>query len=389
MGNPWAESDWQDLLGEEVQVDQEYKRTSAVLILNDKGILKFVLEYLLNNVNSATGKYCILYFNQPLMELGPIDVVKIQALLVQVDSIQDKTTAWFGESIYQASSIMKKEKTLKNIVVITKVDPFTTDTEVTQVAVKSDDLVKSKIKVHLLGMSDKVDFKKFKRLNPQCFVEDQVWTPSDFERLKDNLKEIRDGKAVALDLLFYLSDKVVIGLKGYKNIVEMKVPTGQKIDPRSRRPVKNKVAYLDSLTAKELTKSQIAYYYSFGGEKCVFTKAEIDHIKDWGTPSVCLIGFRPCSALKDKFNVTTSYFGVPNEARIPGSTSVMAHLIDRMLNKGVIGFGTMVAKKGAALRLVAIIPSIQGGDRFNLVPLPFADEMRPIPSSIVDLRIHF
>ena len=386
MSNPWAESDWQDLLGEEPVVDQEFKKTSVVMIINDKQTLNFVLEFLLNNVNTATGKYSILYFNSILLELSQLDVVKIQDLMKDVDNHSEPEANWFGESIYMASNIMKKEKTLKKILVISKVDPFKSDTEVTQVVIKSNDLADSKVQLQVLALSNQLDFKKFRKLNSKVIAEDQIWDMVSYDQLKDTLMEMRDGRAIALDLLFYLSDKVSISVKGYKNVVERKVPASQKIDPRSRRPVKNKVTYVDSLTAKELATNDIAYYYSFGGEKCVFTREEIEYVKDWGVPSICLIGFRPLGALKDKFNIDTSYFVVPNEAKTQGSTILMAHLISRMHEKQVIGICTMVAKKGAAIRLVALIPSFEDGDRFNMIPLPFADEMRPVPSSIVDLR---
>ena len=386
MSNPWNSDDWLDLLQEDQPKEQEFKRLSTVFILNDKQTLKFILEFLVNNVNTATGKYAILFENQLMLELGQIDVVKIQELLFKIDVLKNtENPSWFQNSIYEASSLMKKEKTLKKICIISSTRLFRSESEVTSVILKSNDLVESKIQLQIYNLGD-LDYKLFQKLNAKCYSEDQNWAKVSYDELKLQLLELRDGRAIALELQFYLSESIQVPVKGYKNIVECKAPTSQKIDPRSRNPVKSKVTYLDSLTAKELKKEEISYYYSFGGEKCVFSKEEISHIKDWGAPSICLLGFRPSSALKDKFCIDSSYFLVPNEQKLQGTTQLFSHLVSRMLKKDVVGFGTMVPRRGANLRLVALVPNLEDGDRLNVIPLPFADEMRPIPSLIVDLR---
>ncbi len=50
-----------------------------------------------------------------------------------------------------------------------------------------------------------------------------------------------------------------------------------------------------------------------GGDKIPFKKEEMEAIKQFDSPSIKLMGFKPITSLKNYHNLKTSYFVFPND----------------------------------------------------------------------------
>jgi hypothetical protein len=81
-------------------------------------------------------------------------------------------------------------------------------------------------------------------------------------------------------------------------------------------------------------------------------------MKSFGKPRMQLLGFRPQSMLKDKLNVTRSYFMVADESLVFGSCSLFAHLIERLAKRSLMGICGLIAQKRSSPKIVAIVPQV-------------------------------
>jgi ATP-dependent DNA helicase 2 subunit 1 len=88
-------------------------------------------------------------------------------------------------------------------------------------------------------------------------------------------------------------------------------PLPKKLDPRTNKPVK-RVVKLMSNVGDVLHESEVGTFYPIGGEKVILTKADIERIKNFDSPGMTLVGFKPRSKLKLYHNYRTSYFIYPD-----------------------------------------------------------------------------
>lgn len=164
----------------------------------------------------------------------------------------------------------------------------------------------------------------------------------------------------------------------------------------------------------------------------------------WVVPAICLmsvspglilLGFKDQSAVKFKHNIKHAAFVTPDESvgivllgihilysshkwpcvpqEFTGSSSVFAHLLDRLHARDKIAICRFVPRRNAAPRIVALLPEVRScenaewvgrnwpimqrvalqkgqidkdGDEvpygFHVIYMPFADDIRHIPSSI-------
>ncbi|KAG1169254.1 hypothetical protein G6F71_008547 [Rhizopus microsporus] len=153
-------------------------------------------------------------------------------------------------------------------------------------------------------------------------------------------------------------------------------------------------------TDQYLTKMDIKRAYDYGGEKIVFTSKEIEEIINFKEPGLLLLGFKSLKELEPHYQVTHPYFIYPDESQYEGSTKLFFHLLDGMIKRSKVAICSFMRRKNVAPKLVALVPQAERKDKegnqieppgLQIVTLPYADEIRPIPFSSTpkDLRNHY
>lgn len=155
----------------------------------------------------------------------------------------------------------------------------------------------------------------------------------------------------------------------------------------------------DDQSYRPVEKIEIKKAYKFGGEQVSFSLEEISEIRNFGTPIIRVIGFKPIAALPMWANIKTSTFIYPFEDDFVGSTRVYSAFYQNLLKKKLMALSWFIARKNAPPVLAAIIPTLpadpdqNSGDQagvsatgcpqgLHLIPLPFADDLRQNPPSL-------
>ena len=142
-------------------------------------------------------------------------------------------------------------------------------------------------------------------------------------------------------------------------------------------------------TARVVEKTELRKAYKFGGDAITFTTEEFAQIRQcFGEPIIRIVGFKPLSSLPIWANINKATFVYPSEADFIGSTRTFSALQQKLLKSKKMALAWFIARKNAAPVMAAIIP---GAERYDdegeqlmppgmwLVPLPFADDIRPCP----------
>lgn len=142
-------------------------------------------------------------------------------------------------------------------------------------------------------------------------------------------------------------------------------------------------------TAQAVEKSEIRKAYKFGGEQISFTAEELQALRDFGSPIIRIIGFKPISSLPIWANVKHPSFIYPSEQDYIGSTRVFSALHQKLLKDQKLALVWFIPRKNATPCLAAMIAGEEkidenGVQKFPpgmwIVPLPFADDLRQRPS---------
>jgi len=156
------------------------------------------------------------------------------------------------------------------------------------------------------------------------------------------------------------------------------------LDSKTNQPTKSITKWVCADTGTLLMDSQIKYAYTYGGEKIIFDKEEVNAIKNFDMQGLRLMGFKPMDSLKS-YNIRTADFIYPDEFSIKGSTSAFAALLDRMLALKKIAICKITPRSEASPRFVALTPQAETFDAdgtqntppgFHVVYLPYADDIR-------------
>jgi ATP-dependent DNA helicase 2 subunit 1 len=146
--------------------------------------------------------------------------------------------------------------------------------------------------------------------------------------------------------------------------------------------------YQEGHLARDVDKVEIKKAYNFGGTKVMFSPEEQKQLRDFGSPILRIIGFKPRSMLKIQDSVKKSTFIYPSEEDFIGSTRVFSAFWKKLLKDKIMGVAWYIARANASPLLVAILPSKERFDDNHmqvvpaglwLYPIPFADDIRDLP----------
>lgn len=126
--------------------------------------------------------------------------------------------------------------------------------------------------------------------------------------------------------------------------------------------------------------------YKFGGEYVYFSPEEQKGLKDFGSPVVRIIGFKPRRMIPIWASVKKSTFIYPSEEDYVGSTRVFTALWQKLLRDDKVAIAWCIVRSNAQPMLSAIMPSRSQSDEDSgtpflpaglwIYPLPFADDLR-------------
>ncbi|KAI8886760.1 ATP-dependent DNA helicase ii [Backusella circina FSU 941] len=330
----------------------------------------------------------------------------IENLIKDQDKFQDKfgsseEEVALSEVLYTCSEIFSDNApklASKRIFLITNQDnPNSTQPQYRATTIqRTKDFLAMGIEIELFGL-DKPDHK----FDYSLFYED-VLSTENIARNKnsvctiDNLgiliQERQAKKRSVFSIPFKIAEDLVIGVKGYAHIIEQKVTSHIQLATSGQqvKPVKSVTRMRCADSHQFITQSDIKYSFDYGGEKVIFTEAEMKQLHNLkvNEPGFKLIGFKKTSSILSYYNIVHPYFIYPDDMQYEGSTRVFFKLLNSMHKKGRTAVCALVRRANADLRLVALIPQKEELDNdgfqlkppgFNVIMLPFADEIRSVP----------
>ncbi|KZT06069.1 ku70-like protein [Laetiporus sulphureus 93-53] len=258
-------------------------------------------------------------------------------------------------------------------------------------------------------------------------------------RIEDLLAQMRFHevpKRAQFTVPFELAQEFVIGVKGYSLVTEQKKGSYRYfIDLEDRMEVvASRTVYVDEGEQAEVDKTKVLYGMELGAVAAIeeaqeesdregmlgtrviaansrvfYTADELRSFRTMGLdpskiahpPTVSavrlcclmpiaairLLGFKDQSELAFEDNVKHSLFIYPDEMNYSGSKRTFSALLKTMLRKKKIALVLAVTRRNAIPTFYAMLPQAEkveeGGwhepPGFHLIPLPFADDIRPAP----------
>lgn len=213
-------------------------------------------------------------------------------------------------------------------------------------------------------------------------------------------------RALFSNLPFEIAPGLSISVKGY-NVVNRQTPARTCyiwLDGEKPQIVSGETTRIAEDSARTVEKQEIKKAYKFGGEYVYFTPEEQKSLKDFGSPVIRIIGFKPRSLIPVWASVKKSTFIFPSEEGYVGSTRVFTALWQKLLKDDKVGIAWCIVRSNAQPVLAAIIPSKERSDDESgtpylpaglwIYPLPCQDDLREakapgevVPSSD-DLKNH-
>ena len=95
-------------------------------------------------------------------------------------------------------------------------------------------------------------------------------------------------------------------------------------------------------------------YLPIGEEKVLINKEEINKIKEFGNPSLKLLGFKPKSYIKPYYNNRSSYFLYPNNKRVLNSGKFFHAFIEQLLKYKMVAIVRFIPKQNSRVRFGAL-----------------------------------
>lgn len=197
-------------------------------------------------------------------------------------------------------------------------------------------------------------------------------------------------RALFSNLPFEIAPGLRISVKGY-NIVHRQTPARTCyiwLDGETPKLAYGETTRMAEDSSRSIEKTETQKAYKFGGEYVYFTPEEQKSLKNFGTPIIRIIGFKPRKLLPIWASVKKSTFIFPSEEDYVGSTRVFTALWQKLLKDDKVGIAWCIVRANAQPMLAAIMPSKERSDEESgtpylpaglwIYPLPFLDDLREI-----------
>eukprot|EP00049_Salpingoeca_infusionum_P001630 m.49748 g.49748 ORF g.49748 m.49748 type:complete len:663 (+) comp11118_c0_seq2:97-2085(+) len=316
------------------------------------------------------------------------------------DDYSLKNALWTCSNLF--ASVRQRIET-KRILLFTNNDNphLTQDDARKQASTQARDLVDMGIDIDLLHMSkpgQSFDLKLFYKpyiVNTEEEVEGNA--SQTFEQLLRRTRVKCSSKRARMTIPWTITGGFDIGVRVYNLIGTATKASYIRLDGKSNREVATKTRYYCSETSAPLLSTDMKSTYTYGGEKVVFEKAEVDAMRSFGKPGLLLMGFKPSSALRKEYNVKKSSFIYPDESIVRGSTRAFTAFLDSCLRLDKVPICRLISRTNSPPDFVALLPQAEVLDEeskvqtmppgFHMIVLPFADDMRQIKHDKLDFEI--
>lgn len=192
---------------------------------------------------------------------------------------------------------------------------------------------------------------------------------------------------------FEIAPGFKISVKGY-NILQPEKPARSSyiwLDGEKAQIALGETVQISEDTAGLVQKTELKKAYKFGGEQILFSKEEQKELKNFGSPVLRIIGFKPQSMLPVWASINKATFIYPSEEDYVGSTRVFAALWQKLLNDEKMAIAWYIARTNATPALAALLPSAERLDESTnqqtipaglwVYPLPYSDDIRNPPEA--------
>jgi ATP-dependent DNA helicase 2 subunit 1 len=148
---------------------------------------------------------------------------------------------------------------------------------------------------------------------------------------------------------------------------------------------------IEKETARKVEVTEIRHAYEFGGQLIEFSEEELSSIRNFDTPGMRIIGFKPLQLLPEWANCKHATFLYPDEANYVGSTRVFSALQQKLLISDKYALVWFQSRVNASPTLCAMIPGAEVLDEEGqqrtpaglwLIQVPYADDIRRKPEHV-------
>lgn len=134
-----------------------------------------------------------------------------------------------------------------------------------------------------------------------------------------------------------------------------KRPGAKKVNAENNKPLKTTTKFVCEETGHSLYKNQIGTFFPLGGEKIRLEQEEMKKVKNFSSPGMKLMGFKPKSFLKIYHNIKHSYFMYPDEKRTKGASACVDALIKEMISGEKIAIVKFTPRENSQVRFCAMV----------------------------------
>lgn len=135
-------------------------------------------------------------------------------------------------------------------------------------------------------------------------------------------------------------------------------------------------------TGTEVDPSRLHTYAEFCGGRVSIRKEDINKMKTLcnsnKVQSLLLCGFKSMHTLCPTNLIGKPLLAFGNDSIVHGSKKALFNLKQSMLRKDVYAIGELLLRKSSPAKLVAMIPLHDSRGGFQIIPLPFKEEVRSI-----------
>ncbi|CEP03112.1 unnamed protein product (mitochondrion) [Plasmodiophora brassicae] len=333
--------------------------------------------------------------------------VKLEELCAHLDERgdpADDNDADFSQVIWAAAVALgsvRAKSVQRRLFIVTGRDDPTGGSRI--VRSKSDqrlsDLIEQGAEVAVLpiaGVSNEFNYDAF--YAPYVADARGIVTPRPVAELSARIETASRARRVLSSITMKLDAKgeIAIAVQVFSVRMEAKMPTPVYLDPETNDLLTSQQQWVAQDTADIIDATDLVSYMLYGGQKVTFTKQDLKTIKTVYPSGMQLLGFKPLEMLLPYHNVKPSLFVRPDEKRITGSSAAFMALLQRMNARGVFAVARMGLRDVGVPRLVALLAQTEKRDEyddvsepagFNCIPLPYADDIREIPTGLPTVEV--
>ncbi|XP_011551648.3 X-ray repair cross-complementing protein 6 [Plutella xylostella] len=306
----------------------------------------------------------------------------------------------------------KKLLSTKTVLMLTRIDVPAVEADQKPTLKRVEELVESGIQIQIINISENTyhvdnfyeNLLKVAHKGGEFKIPEPVWTPSEVTNL---MYQHSNRHTAVARLTMEIGEGMSIGVGIFSLLKSQTKPKDVKVDIETNQIVANTTTYTKVTNNNDveddeperppqevpLLKSELLHYQIFGEERIEFTDQEMKKLKNpFGPPMIKLLGFKPSSTLnKNKWFLKGCHFLYPSESAIEGSTIAFKALHAACTDMSVIAICVLSCRVNSRPCLVALSPCTKpfGLDikcGFDIIYIPFTENVRPVPSNEEDIR---